>query len=411
MRVFALVTAVVLISMQLLVGGVLPAAAGEKGKGAELLSALTNDNTEFAFDMYNRVSADNPGKSVFFSPVSVSMALGMTYAGARGETEKQMATTMRFSLPQDKLHVAFAALSDQLKAAEGKGYQLNIANALWGQKNYPFAAEFLSMINKHYGGGFNAVDFAGDTEGSRQAVNRWVEGKTNDKIKDLLKQDDVNSLTRLVLTNAIYFKGDWAAKFKKEDTRTAPFYLRPDESVQAAMMCQSSRFGYADVGMAQILEMPYAGNELSMVVLLPRERVEEFGARLTPDLLGNWLSGLSEQQVAVTLPKFKFEARYGLADMLSAMGMPDAFDLPPADFSGITGGKHLYITKVIHQAVIEVNEEGSEAAAATAVIMGTKSAAPRVVEFTADRPFIFLIRHKATGTILFMGRVANPAAG
>lgn len=411
MRVFALVTAVVIISMQLLAGGALSAAAGEKREGAELVPALTADNTAFAFDMYNRVSADNPGKNVFFSPVSVSMALGMTYAGARGETEKQMAAAMRFSLPQDELHAAFAALSDQLKAAEGKGYQLNIANALWGQKDYPFAADFLSMINKHYGGGFNAVDFAGDTEGSRQAVNRWVEGKTNDKIKDLLKQDDVTPLTRLVLTNAIYFKGDWAAKFKEEDTRTASFHIRPDQTADISMMRQTGRFWYAAVDGGQILEMPYAGNELSMVVILPREGAEEFGARLTPELLGNWLGSLTEQEVAVSLPKFKFETRYGLVGMLSAMGMPDAFDLPPADFSGMTGGKHLYITKVIHQAVIEVNEEGSEAAAVTGVVMGVKSVAPRMVEFTADRPFIFLIRHKATGTILFMGRVANPAAG
>ncbi len=409
MRLVALFTAVVMISAQLLAGTALPVYAGEKAQAADSLPALTAGNSEFAFDLYKKISAGSPGENIFISPFSISMALGMTYAGARGNTGKQMADTLHFTLPQGDLHAAFASLAGQLNPTEGKEYKLSIANALWGQKDYPFTAGFLNVVDKHYGGGFNTVDFANDTESSRQTINRWVEDKTDNKIKDLLHQGDVTYLTRLVLTNAIYFKGDWAAKFMQEETRTAAFHIRPEQAIDVTMMRQTGSFGFAAVDGCRILEMPYAGDDLSMVVLLPQAGVDELGARLTPALLDNWLGSLVEQQVAVSLPKFKFQSRYGLGDMLAELGMPDAFELPPADFSGMTGDKNLYITKVIHQAFIEVNEEGSEASAATGVVMGIKSA-PRVAEFKADRPFIFLIRHKSTGTILFLGRVTNPAA-
>ncbi|HWQ62313.1 MAG TPA: serpin family protein [Negativicutes bacterium] len=406
-RLVAMVMAAVLAILPLTAAGGPSAAAGDQGAAARL-SAQVADNNTFAFEMYKQLSATEQDKNMFFSPLSVSTALGMTYAGARGETERQMAATLRFNLPQDELHAAFAALSDRLKATGAGGYRLSIANALWGQKGFYFDEGFLGIVNRHYQGGFNTVDFAGDTEGSRQTINSWVERNTADKIKNLLAKDDINELTRLVLTNAIYFKGDWAAKFKPEQTRTAPFYIRPDEKTDVQMMRQTGPFAYAAVDGAQILELPYAGGELSMVVLLPAAGDEDFAARITPDKLAGWLAGLSEQEMAVSLPKFKFEARYGLGPVLSAMGMPDAFDVPPADFSGMTGEKNLYITKVIHQAFIEVNEEGSEAAAATAVVMGVKSVF-RPAEFKADRPFVFLIRHKATGAILFLGRVNNPA--
>ena len=407
MRFIAKLTAVALIAGQILAGQAMPLYACEKGK-VDASAVLTADNNAFAFDMYKKLALGGQGENVFFSPFSISAAMGMTYAGAKGNTEKQMASTLHFSLPQGDLHAAFSLLSDQLEPAEGKGYKLSIANALWGQRGYPFTTDFLSLVNKNYGGGFRVVDFANDTESSRQTINRWVESKTNDKIKDLLQQGDVTYLTRLVLTNAIYFKGDWAAKFKKEETRTAPFYVRPDQTVEVPMMRQTGRFSYAAVAGGQVLEMPYVGSELSMVVLLPKDGADGLGTELTPVLLDSWLDALSEQAVAISLPRFKLQTRYGLADTLAGMGMPDAFELPPADFSGMTGGKDLYITKVIHQAFIEVNEEGSEAAAATGVVMGMKSAPVVVNEFKADRPFVFLIRHKATGAILFLGRVANP---
>ena len=409
MRITILVAAVAFCIMQLVPGGMAGAAPGEdSGKDAGQLAALVAGNNEFAIDLYQKLSASNQDKNVFFSPLSISTALGMTYAGARGNTETQMAGVLHFGLPQDELHAAFAALAGKLNRPDAQGYRLKIANALWGQKDYPFAASFLDLVKKYYEGGFNTVDFAGDTEGSRQIINLWVEKNTAGKIKDLLHQGDISRLTRLVLTNAIYFKGDWAAKFKPEETRTAPFYVRPGETADVSMMHQTGRFGYAAPDGLQVLELPYAGGELSMIVLLPRDGAEDLDAKLAAGELNSWLAGLEEREVAVYLPKFKFEARYGLGGLLAKMGMPDAFDLPPADFSGMTGGKDLYISKVIHQAFIEVNEEGSEAAAATAVVMNTKSVAPPIPEFKADRPFVFLIRHKPTGAILFMGRVVNP---
>ena len=235
-----------------------------------------------------------------------------------------------------------------------------------------------------------------------------MEDKTAGKIKDLLHDGDLTPLTRLVLTNAIYFKGDWAAKFKAKDTVTAPFYLRSGLSTAARLMHQTGRFAYAAADGVQILELPYAGGEVSMVVLLPDGGLDEFEAGLSAGRLAGWLGSLEQRQVSVYLPSFKITARYGLKPLLSAMGMPDAFSMA-ADFSGLNGAKNLYITDVIHQAFVAVDEEGSEAAAATAVVIGLKSMPPseRVV-FRADRPFVFLLRHKPTGTTLFMGRVANP---
>lgn len=409
MKVTALVTAILVISVHFLTMGASLVSAAEPGKGEHLVPILTANNTEFAFDLYKKINENSQGNNVFFSPFSVSMALGMTYAGARGETERQMEKVMHFNLPQDDLHIAFSLLSERVNASEGKGYKLNIANALWGQKDYPFLNSFLDLANTHYGGGFNVVDFINNPEGSREVINRWVENKTNDKIKNLLQQRDITPLTRLVLTNAIYFKGDWAKKFNKDDTRAEDFYVNPDYAVSVSMMRQTGNFRYASVDGVQALEMPYIGKELSMVILLPQAGNEKFSSLFTPDLLNNILNTMAEQQVTVSFPKFKFQTRYGLADMLSEMGMPDAFDLPPADFSGMTGRMDLYITKVIHQAVIEVNEEGSEAAGATAVIMGTKSS-PKIFEFKANRPFIFLIRHNTSGSILFLGRLTNPAS-
>ncbi|MDR3566082.1 MAG: serpin family protein [Negativicutes bacterium] len=381
--------------------GVLAAEAGQ-------VSALVSGNSQFAFEMYKQISLSDGEKNIFFSPLSISTALGMTYAGARGETEKQMAATMHFTLPQRELHEAFSEVSRQMKAS-GKGYQLNIANALWGQKGSVFSDDFLAVAKRYYEGGFNGVNFVADTEGSRQAINSWVEEKTAGKIRDLLHNGDINSLTRLVLTNAIYFKGDWAAKFDKAQTRLGLFYTGPDQTVEVPMMHQAGSFGYVATERMEAVELPYAGGALSMVVLLPRKGSSASDVELTPAEMDHLLAGLSEQKVEVLLPKFKFEARYGLSAILCQMGMKDAFSATAADFSGITGRPGLYISDVIHQAVIEVNEEGSEAAAATAVIMAIKSSLGSPIPvFAADRPFVFLIRHKPTGSILFMGRVANP---
>jgi len=408
MRVAALLMVVVFAGLQVLAGGMVAQAAGQTGTSS-VLSALVTGNNEFAGDMYGNVALANKDKNIFFSPLSISMALGMTYAGACGDTERQMADVLHFGLPQESLHTTFSLLAGQLKSRNVKGCKLNIANALWGQKDYSFRADFIRIVGKNYGGGFNTANFAADPEGSRQKINRWVENNTAGKIKDLLQRGDINSLTRLVLTNAVYFKGDWVEKFDPQNTAKSPFYAESG-AVAVDMMHQTGSFGYAATDQWQVLEMPYAGDKLTMVVLLPRKEAQAPDLDSIPAGLNKWLDGLEVQDVDVSLPKFKLAARYSLGNTLSELGMADAFSLPPADFSGMTGKKNLYITAVIHQAVIEVNEQGSEAAAATAVIMGTKCILSSNPEFRADHPFIFLIRDKSTGSILFLGRVANPVA-
>lgn len=391
---------------QVITAGLFDATAVAMEKEKSNLQAVVTGNSEFAMDLYKTINIADDKKNVFFSPFSISTALSMTYAGARGNTEKQMADTMHFSLGQSELHPAFRELASTLQA-EHKGYRLEIANALWGQQGYEFQPDFMALIQKEYNGGFHTVDFSNQTEESRGIINSWVGQKTNDKIKDLLAKGSLTSLTRLVLTNAIYFKGDWEHKFKSEETKLSPFHIQSDEIVNVPMMHQSGNFRYAQIDGVKVLELPYVGGDLSMVAVLPKETVAEFDQGLDASRLNDWLAKTTEQDVNVFLPKFKFEDKYELNDILPGMGMTDAFDLPPADFSGISGKKDLYITKVIHKAVIEVNEEGSEATAATAVVIGLKSVLFKP-EFKADRPFLFFIRHNPTGSILFLGRVMNP---
>lgn len=387
-------------------GGMAGVAAGIPQKDNPNLRAVVYGNSEFAVEMYKKVGAAGEAGNIFFSPLSISTALSMTYAGARGETARQMADTLRFKLAAPDQHAAFGALAAALKP-DNKNYRLEISNALWGQQGYAFQPEFIELVKKYYAGGFNTVDFAGATEASRLTINRWVEQKTADKIKDLLAKGSLTELTRLVLTNAIYFKGDWATKFKPEMTKPMPFHVSAEKTVDVQMMRQTGDFLFSENEDVKVLELPYVGKDLSMVLLLPKTNMADLDAKLDAARLAEWTGQVTEREVDIYLPKFKFETKYELQDLLSGMGMVDAFALPPADFSGISGQKDLYITKVIHQAIIEVNEEGSEAAAATAVIMGVKAVLHKPV-FKADRPFLFLIRHNETGSILFMGRVNNP---
>ena len=391
------------------VGGVSTgAAAAIPCKDNPDLRAQVAGNSEFALATVQKLMATSGSDNIFFSPYSISTALSMTYAGARENTARQMADTLRFRLPPADQHAAFAALARAMKP-DGKNYRLEISNALWGQQGYAFQPEFLELVQKYYAGGFNTVDFAGQTEESRAIINRWVEQKTADKIKNLLAQGSLTPLTRLVLTNAIYFKGDWANQFKPAMTRPMPFHVNEAQTVDVPMMRQSGNFLFAETDAVKVLELPYLGNELSMVLVLPKGKPEEFAQTLDLARLHEWQGMVARQEVDIYLPKFKFETQYELKELLSDMGMVDAFELPPADFSGISGHKDLYITKVIHKAIIEVNEEGSEAAAATAVVVGTKAVMHKPV-FKADHPFLFMIRHNETGSILFMGRVANPTA-
>lgn len=385
---------------------------GNKAVPKADIKAVIASNSEFAFDLYAKLKDDpkvkEAGGNLFFSPYSISTALTMTYAGARGRTEKQMADVLHCSLPQDQLHPAFSQLEKQLNERDKKaGYELNVANSLWGLKDYHFLPEFLELNKKYYGAGFNVVDFIKQTEKARKTINAWVGKKTKSKIKELIPKGILDKWTVLVLTNAIYFKGDWAIQFDKKDTRDAPFTVSPDNKVSVPLMYLKENFKYFANRKLQILELPYKGKHLSMIVFLSKKAdgLAELEKSLALENMNKWLAELREQEVMVYLPKFKITwGVFELKDILISMGMRAAF--VGADFSGMTGTKDLFISNVLHKAFVEVNEEGTEAAAATAVVMKRVSVGP---VFRADRPFIFMIRDNRSESILFMGRVTNPA--
>ena len=373
-------------------------------------TAVTEGNNVFAAALYGRLR--HQSGNLFFSPESISTALAMAYAGARGSTASEMAKTLHFTLPPDKLHPAMGALLRDLNAAH-EGYQLSVANALWAQQGYTFLDDFLSLLKTDYGAGLNQVNFKGATEAARLTINQWVEQKTQDKIKDLLQPGALRSDTRLVLTNAIYFKGDWETQFDKAQTKSEDFHLSPAQAAMAPLMHREGRFSYFDGGTFQILEIPYKSKELSMIVFLPKDAggLSALEQSLTGSNLQQWLDKLgSVPKVIVTIPKFKMTQQFELGSTLSAMGMPQAFS-GSADFSGMTGHRDFAISEVIHKAYVDVNEEGTEAAAATAVTM--RALAMRAPEgpppvFRADHPFVFMIRDNRSASILFMGRMADP---
>ncbi len=372
---------------------------------------IIEGNNKFALGLY-RVLQGRQG-NLFLSPYSISTALAMTYAGACGTTQEQMAKTLQFPTPtlnNEQFHNAFGAIIGQLnEAGEKGGYELVVANALWGQKDYKFLQEFLTLVKENYEGDLKQVDFATQAEAVRKTINDWVESKTREKIKELIKPGVLDSMTRLVLTNAIYFKGKWASQFKPERTQDAQFTVLGGEKVNVPMMNQTSGFGYMETDTVQVLAMPYVNNELSMVILLPKklDGVDEMEKGLTSDAIAGWLAKLRKREVQVYLPRFKLTSEFELAQVLGGMGMPDAFS-SKADFSGMTGNKDLFISAVVHKAYVDVNEEGTEAAAATGVAMKLTSVGLPPPVFRADHPFVFLIRDDQTGSILFMGRMANP---
>jgi len=380
------------------------------------LAGLVVGNSVFALDLYQVLREE--GGNLFYSPYSISLALAMTYAGARGETERQMADTLHFTLPQDRLHPAFNALDLELagrgEGAEGKdgeGFRLNIVNAIWGQTGYKFLREFLDVLAENYGAGLRLLDFVKAPEESRITINDWVSDQTEGRIEDLIPQGEIDALTRLVLANAIYFNAAWLNPFEEERTQDGPFYLLDGGEVTVPMMRQTELFGYAEGEGYQAVELPYDGSELSMVILLPRQgEFAAFEGSLNAARVDAVLKELAHKQVALTLPKFEFESGFRLVEALAAMGMPVAFS-DDADFSGMTGNLDLFISAVIHKAFVSVDEAGTEAAAATAVVMEMKAARPtEPVEMTVDRPFVFLIRDIQSGAILFVGRVLNPSA-
>ncbi|MCK5214319.1 MAG: serpin family protein [Candidatus Omnitrophica bacterium] len=376
----------------------------------EDLQIVVNGNSGFGFDLYQELK-EKKG-NLFFSPYSISTALAMTYAGARGQTEKEMAKVLHFSLEQEPLHSSFSKLHSELTGIQDKGHiKLSIANSLWAQEGYSFLDAFFNLNKKHYGAGLNFVDFATKTEAARKTINIWVENKTQQKIKELIKKNPpmITPDTALVLCNAIYFKGNWLSQFDKKRTVDTDFYISPDKAVKVPMMSQKAKFKFKNFDGFSTIELPYEGNDLSMIVFLP-EKVDglaEFERTLTNDNVKNWIDKLSnsyESEILARLPKFNTTCEFELQDVLAEMGMPHAFK--GADFSGMTGKKDLFISKVIHKAFVDVNEEGTEAAAATAVVMAKSIS--KTLLFQADHPFVFLIRENTTGSILFIGRIMDP---
>jgi len=385
-----------------------PPQTDDTGSSQTGIQQVVNANNEFAFDFYSEINKEEEG-NIFYSPYSISAALAMTYEGAKGQTAEEMKSVFHF--PENNiLRPNFAAIYNEINK-KGKEYKLSTGNALWAQQDYQFLPDYLSTVEKYYGGKATNLDFVGESEKSRQTINSFIEQQTNDKIKDLIPPGVLNAYTRLVLTNAIYFKGTWVKQFDKSDTRDQDFTTISGQKVKTPMMQltgDDAEFNYGETDDIQILEMPYDGEDLSMLVILPKENnLEAVEASLTNDKLSEWKNMLSEQRVDIYVPKFKFESKYFMVETLSNMGMPTAFT-EAADFSGMDGTQDLLIQNVIHQAFVEVNEEGTEAAAATAVVVGIKSVGPRIPIFRADHPFIFMIQEKGTGNILFMGRVADP---
>jgi serpin B len=382
--------------------------AGERVKGGGDATALVQGNNTFALDLYRELATEKG--NLFFSPYSISTALGMTYAGARGDTAAQMATTLHFGLPPERLHPAFGSLIKEINGAgKPRKYQLQTANRLWGQKDYGFLPEFLKLTETNYGAGLKEVDFVDAPEEARKAINAWVEEQTRDKIKELIKPGILTAKTRLVLTNAIYFKAAWMHPFLERRTVKGDFHVGADKKVTVPLMHGGVRTGYFKGDDFEGLNLPYESNDLAMIVLLPKAGgLADLEKRLTAANIQGWLSKLRSHRVTVTLPKFKVTAQFMLKDTLSRMGMPLAFDPAKADFSGMTTREKLWISHVIHKAFVDVNEKGTEAAAATAVLLGGGSAPPPAT-FRADRPFVFLIRDNRTGSILFVGRVIDPS--
>ena len=377
---------------------------------------LVEGNSAFAFKLY-QVLREQQG-NLFYSPYSISLALAMTYAGARGETAEEMATTLEFLLEQDNLHPAFNWLDTELasrgegaQGKDGEGFRLNIVNAIWGQKDYSFLTEFLDVLAENYGAGLRILDFVTQAEESRLAINRWVSDQTEGCIEDLIPPGAIDALTRLVLTNAIYFNAAWEHPFDKKTTANGPFYLLDGGQISVPMMKQTESLGYTEGEGYQAVELLYDGDELSMVILLPASGdFQAFEKELQAQKVNDIISGLQPAEVALTMPRFEFTSEFGLKDTLAGMGMQDAFSPGDADFSGMTGNLELFVSDVIHKAFVSVDEAGTEAAAATAVIMPTAAPPEHRVEVTMDRPFIFLIRDIETGAILFAGRVLNPRA-
>lgn len=373
--------------------------------------ALAKNNNVFSFNLYQQLSALEG--NIFFSPYSIRTALAMTYAGARGNTAAQMKTALSLTLEDNALNKAFADSINALNTGSGCSYEMNIANSLWVEKTHTFLQSFIDMNRETYDAGLEQVDFIHASESARIKINTWVEEQTRQKIRNLIPPNGVNAGTRLALVNAVYFKGRWNEEFDKKLTRTEPFYCNGGRIVEAPLMTFSDAESlpfFAGDGM-KIIELDYFGGGVSMIILLPdtADGLSAIENRLDEGLLATWLGSMQKRRVSVHLPRFSMSwGAENISPHLQALGMQDAFIKGAADFSGIDGTRDMLISSVFHKAFVDVNEEGTEAAAATGVMVGVTSMPPPPEIFRADHPFIFLIREKPTGVILFMGRLTEP---
>ncbi len=381
--------------------------------------ALAKELNGFAFDLYHAVPGEQ-NSNLIYSPHSITTAFSMVYAGARGETEAQMAKVLHF-LPQKHQHPAANALERQMAGLgsdappigqeQGEAFQLKVANAVWGQRDFPFLDAFLQTLAQHYAAGVRAVDFGDDPEGVRKIINGWVSDQTKGHIPDILPQGIIDESTRLVLANAIYFKAGWLYPFDENGTQDGPFTRLDGSKVAVPMMHQGigPTFEYGVGDDYQAVVLPYTGETVEMVVIVPKTgRFEAVEADLGADFLENVRAGTKPRELVLSMPRFDFESQLNLTEILPGMGMPDAFDSGLADFGGINKGGGLFISAALHRATIAVDEKGTEATAATAIAMAASAPATPPLHLTIDRPFIFTIVERETGTILFLGRVMNP---
>ncbi|CAL1596615.1 unnamed protein product [Knipowitschia caucasica] len=377
---------------------------------------LSKANTSFALNLFKVLSDNDRTSNVFFSPVSISSALAMVLLGAGGNTATQMSECLKTKDLSDEVHSSFGSLLQLLNRADAP-YALSVANRLYGEKTYQFVEDFLGGTRKHYNAELESVDFIGNSEEARVMINTWVEAQTQGKITDILAKGVVDGLTKLVLVNAIYFKGNWNKQFNESSTRDYKFRINKNETKPVKMMHQKSKFPltYISEASCQVIDLPYKGKELSMLVFLPNDiedgstGLEKLEEQLTYENFVEWTRPdmMDEVEVQVGFPRFKMEEKYDMKNVLTSMGMVDAFDMGKSDFSGMSPANDLFLSKVVHKAFVEVNEEGTEAAAATAAIMMLRCAM-RPAAFIADHPFLFFIRHNATNSVLFAGRYCSP---
>uniref|UniRef100_A0A671S4Z4 Serpin B6 n=1 Tax=Sinocyclocheilus anshuiensis TaxID=1608454 RepID=A0A671S4Z4_9TELE len=383
------------------------------------MERLSAANTQFSLNLFKKISGGNTSGNVFYSPISISSALAMVSLGAKGETAAQMLKPTPGQKTEDQIHSSFNKLMSELKKL-GAPYVLSLANRLYGEQSYQFVEKFLNDAKKYYEAGLEEVDFKKKSEAARVDINKWVEKNTQEKIKNLLPRESVNDATKLVLVNAIYFKANWEKKFPKEATRDGQFKLNKTQTKPVKMMRQKSKFPLAFIPEmnSQVLELPYVGNNLSMLIILPNEiqdettglqKVRQHGLYTLKNALGKiWTNPMFQEQVQISLPKFKMAETYGMVQFLISMGMEDAFDLQKVNLSGMSPNNDLVVSKVIHKAFVEVNEEGTEAAAATGIVIETTSMPLDPKTFIADHPFLFFIRHNPSNSILFYGRFCSP---